>query len=453
MSDAGTGDGGRFTGPSGPAAGTGPLAGGAVRSLSCSHCGAAIELRGLGWSQTVACPACASVLDARDPNLAVLQAFDYKSPVKPLIPLGTRGQWRGALYEVIGFQVRRITVDQLPYSWREYLLFNPYHGFRYLTEYEGHWNDVVTVFGLPQPTTHALKPAVVFGGRTYRHFQTAKASTVYVLGEFPWEVRVNDAVEAKDYIAPPHMLSSEEDANEVTWSEGEYVQPVEIWRAFKLSGSPPRPKGVFANQPAPGAGTRSGIWRMCFALLLAILAIGLVRKATASNREIALGSYVFNPKQPNPAFVTPSFDLAGGRANVVVKVSTSLSNSWVYLNYALVEENTGAVFDFGREVGSYYGYDSDGPWHEGSRDDDAKVGRVPAGRYFLRVEPEGPPGAPAVRLDLRIRRDVPSFRYFFFAMIAVLLPPLVMSLKSGSFEAKRWAESDPAPSSSGSDDD
>jgi hypothetical protein len=38
-------------------------------------------------------------------------------------------------------------------------------------------------------------------------------------------------------------------------------------------------------------------------------------------------------------------------------------------------------------------------------------------------------------------------------MIAVLLPPLVMSLKSGSFEAKRWAESDYAPNSSGSDDD
>jgi hypothetical protein len=453
MSDANMGEGGGFAGPSGPG-GAGKLASAAVRSLSCPHCGAAIELRGLGWSQTVACAGCASVLDARDPNLAVLQQFDYKSPVKPLIPLGTRGQWRGALYEVIGFQVRRITVDQLPYSWREYLLFNPYHGFRYLTEYEGHWNDVVTVHGLPQPTTYALKPAVLFGGRTYRHFQTARASTVYVLGEFPWEVRVNDAVEAKDYVAPPHMLSSEEDASEITWSEGEYVQPAEVWRAFKVAGSPPTPKGVFADQPAPGAGKLSGIWRVCAALMLAILVIAFVRRVTASNHEIALGMYVFDPGQPTTAaFVTPSFDLTGRRANVVVSVITDLSNSWVYMNYALVDENTGAVFDFGREVSAYSGYDSDGSWSEGSPHDDAKVGGVPAGRYFLRVEPEGPPGGRPVRFDLRVRRDVPSFLFFFLALIAVLLPPLIVSLKSGQFEARRWAESDYAPSSASSDDD
>ncbi len=32
-------------------------------------------------------------------------------------------------------------MEGVAYSWHEYVLFNPYKGFRYLTEYDGHWND------------------------------------------------------------------------------------------------------------------------------------------------------------------------------------------------------------------------------------------------------------------------------------------------------------------------
>ena len=39
----------------------------------------------------------------------------------------------------------RSSSTTLRYQWREYLLFNPYHGFRYLTEYAGHWNVVSTL--------------------------------------------------------------------------------------------------------------------------------------------------------------------------------------------------------------------------------------------------------------------------------------------------------------------
>ena len=51
----------------------------------------------------------------------------------PLIPLGTRGKIRGTDYEVIGFERRTIHVDGAAYSWHEYVLFNPFKGFRYLT--------------------------------------------------------------------------------------------------------------------------------------------------------------------------------------------------------------------------------------------------------------------------------------------------------------------------------
>src|SRR5579871_3005771 len=117
-----------------------------VRSLSCPGCGAPLALRSMGRAVTVVCGYCHSILDANDPQLRILQRFAAAtSEVPPLIPLGSRGKWRGTVYEVIGFQRRSATSDGETFSWHEYVLFNPYKGFRYFTEYNGHWNDAAAV--------------------------------------------------------------------------------------------------------------------------------------------------------------------------------------------------------------------------------------------------------------------------------------------------------------------
>ncbi|MEP6593670.1 MAG: hypothetical protein ABJC51_08250, partial [Acidobacteriota bacterium] len=118
--------------------------GAAVRAVNCPNCGAATAVRTFGHAVNVVCQSCRSILDATDPGVTILQKYNDAVTVEPLIALGTRGTvpgWQPA-FEVVGFQVREITVDQVAYRWREYLLFNPYHGFRYLTEYNGHWNVV-----------------------------------------------------------------------------------------------------------------------------------------------------------------------------------------------------------------------------------------------------------------------------------------------------------------------
>ena len=417
-----------------------------VRSLTCPSCGAAITLRALAWTRNVACESCGAVLDARDPNLAVLDSFGKAVRVSPAIPLGTRGQWRGAPYEVIGFQVRKIVVDDVPYFWREYLLFNPYHGFRYLTEYDGHWNDVVALRVVPTDTSQGGDRGVMADGRFYRHFQSARAVTSYVLGEFPWEVRAGDAVASRDYVAPPFLLSAEESKDEVAWSLGEYVAGAEVWRAFKVPGTPPPARGVFANQPSPWASAAS-MWRSFGALALAAALLMLLRLVTADNRDVHRGNYLFHrPDTAATIFVTPSFDLAGGPANVRIDTDTDLDNSWVFLDFALINESTGAAYDFGREVSYYHGIDSGERWSEGSRHDAVRIANVPDGRYFLRVEEEGP--AADLRIvagTLRVRRDVPSVLPFLLALVALVIPPGFLALQHRAFETARWAESDHAP--------
>src|SRR5262245_63163005 len=158
-----------------------------VRSVNCPNCGAATAVRTFGHAVNVVCHNCGSILDAQDAGVKLLQLYKKAITFEPLIPLGTRGKIPGEShdFEVVGFQVRQITVDSVDYQWREYLLFNPYQGFRYLTEYAGHWNVVTTLRSLPQgdATPESASPQR-YEGHTFRHFQTATAKTVFVLGEF-----------------------------------------------------------------------------------------------------------------------------------------------------------------------------------------------------------------------------------------------------------------------------
>jgi hypothetical protein len=418
-----------------------------VKALNCPGCGATLTIRSFGNAVTIVCESCHSILDAKDPNLQILQRFKVATgEYRPLIPLGTRGKIRGADYEVTGFERRTILVDGIPYSWHEYVLFNPYKGFRYLTEYSGHWNDVSILKALPDVQTYASPPTVKYLGETYKHFQTAKAETSFVLGEFPWQVRVGESVEVTDYVSPPRVLSSEATGNEVTWSMGEYMSGKDIWAAFRLSGSAPETVGVYENQPSPMSADTRNIWVAfaAFLLLLVVLMIGF--DMMARNEQVLSGSYKFDSREhADASFVTDDFELKGHTSNVEVDTSTDLNNRWIYLNYALINEETGQAFDFGREVSYYHGYDSDGSWSEGGQNDSVAVPSVPPGRYYLRVEPEGDPSYGVTYYSVTIKRDVPQYSFYGLALLALLAPAILLTWRTLSFEHLRWAESDHPP--------
>jgi len=422
-----------------------------VKALNCPGCGAALTLRSFSQAVTVVCDSCHSILDAQDPRLKILQKFQVEtSEVPPLIPLGNRGTIRGAQYEVIGFQRRTIRVEGIPYSWHEYLLFNPFKGFRYLTEYNGHWNDASVLRAIPvsSPGANTLN----YLGETYRLFQTANAETGYVLGEFPWQVRVGETAEVSDYISPPRVISSEKTDQEITWSMGEYLAGRDVWKAFKLAGNPPQAVGVYENQPSPLIGHVKAVWKLCAAFLLALVVLIIGFYATARNEQVFSQSYSFNTNGKTEAsFVTDVFELKGRTSDVEIDTQAGVNNSWIYLNYALINEDTGHAYDFGREVSYYSGYDSDGSWTEGSQKDSVTIPSVPPGRYYLRVEPESEYYRGTIYYSIALRRDVPQFSFFGIAALALLIPAGFITWKFMNFEHLRWAESDYS-NSGGSDD-
>lgn len=423
-----------------------------AKALNCPSCGAAITLRALGHAETVVCDSCHAILDAKDPNLQVLQKFQaITGEVRPLIPLGTRGKLRGTDYEVIGFQRRGITVEGISYYWHEYVLFNPYKGIRYLSEYNGHWNDISVCKELPTVNFSM----VTYLGETYRHFQSSDANTYYVLGEFPWQVRVGEHAQVTEYVKPPRVLAAEKTENEVTWSLGEYMYGADIWKAFGLPGSAPAAIGVYENQPSPVHENVKAIWGAFLIFSIVLLVLLAVFAIVAHGTPVFESSYRLEagPPKGEASFVTDIFNLEGRTSNVEVVTTANVSNSWIYLNYALINQDTGQAWDFGREVSYYYGSDSDGRWTEGSTKDTVVIPSVPAGHYYLRIEPEADLRHPPISYSVSVKRDVTVPGIFGIAFLALLIPAIAITWRSLSFERARWAESDHPPIQLGNSND
>jgi hypothetical protein len=414
-----------------------------TQALNCPQCGGTVTLRRPGESVNAVCEYCLSVLDVkRSGRLAIVQKFADRVRVEPRIPLGTTGRMHGAEWTVLGMQQRTLRVEGIAYSWREYLLHAPERGFRYLTEYDGHWNDVEVLTAPPSTAGGLTRRPVDFRGEHFRPFQHAGAETTFVLGEFPWQVRVGDKAHTDDYVSPPRMLSREQTPDEVTWSLGEYTPGAKVWEAFGLPGEPPHPRGIFADQPSPYAGHRR-LWPI-FGLFAFVLLVALIFRESTGNRPVLLmENLVFdNMAAGENVHVTEPFRVEGRRSNLRVAVRTNVDNSWAAFEMTLVDEATGRAREFTREVSYYSGVDGGERWSEGSGRGGVTVPSVPAGTYRLVVAPQAPG---PVTYDLRVTRDAPSVWLYLFALLALLVPPAVRAGQHLAFEHQRWMESDYPP--------
>ena len=271
-----------------------------------------------------------------------------------------------------------------------------------------------------------------------------------MLGEFPWQVSVGDAMQVTDYVAPPYVLSSETANDETTWTLGEYVQGADIWKAFSLPGAPPNSEYRASSKDSAleGQGISSG-GRLKILVRVpgpdppnAITDLHLEpvfrAKATGLPAIVHLCAIERRSLVCDSGFRAEGPDLVGARANRI----GCLTNEWIYLNYALISEDTGQAYDFGREVSYYFGRDSDGTWTEGNKQNEVMAPAIPPGRYYLRIEPESDAKFGSIRYTVTVTRDVPVGELYLAALAALLLPALLIWWRIHSFEQLRWAESD-----------
>jgi ribosomal protein L37AE/L43A len=432
---------------------------GMVKSFACPKCGAPLAVHAK-QIEVVVCPSCNVSVDANDPNYRIIAGAAMAARaarVEPLLPFGQKGRLAGSEWEAIGFMRRQTVVEGMPYRWSEYLLHEPTSGFAWLTEYDGHWTLARTIADVPRtvgadPERHIGGSAAWWQQQEFKHFQSGIAEVVYVIGEFYWKVKVGEKVRVHDFVAPPRMLSEERGDNEITWSIADYIEPADIWQAFKLEGEPPPRRGIGACQPNPHAAahqrTCSLFWKLSAAAFALQLGFALFFGGSTVFKETLL-FHAGNNETAN----TAAFTLARPAHNLYLQNHTDLDNAWLELNMNLVNQQTGESYGAGREISRYHGVDGGESWSEGDRDDSVSLGEVPAGTYYLAIDADVAPELRDRVVDnLTVVRDKTGWTNWFLLQGFLAIFPLLSRWRLQSAETRRWAESDHAPDESGGDD-
>src|SRR5690606_924595 len=88
-----------------------------------------------------------------------------------VLPLHIRGEFEGQTWEIVGIVWREVVADGSVYPWQEFLLFNPYAGYRWLIF---QMSDGVWSIGGPLDGAVAveagMQPVATWQGERYRHF-------------------------------------------------------------------------------------------------------------------------------------------------------------------------------------------------------------------------------------------------------------------------------------------
>ena len=344
------------------------------------------------------------------------------------------GKIDGKEWEVIGFMVRQATGYQ--YFWEEYLLYNPWYGFRWLVNNYGHWSFVKPMMDLPDYKIGYANGS--YQGRSYKKFTSGGADVVFVLGEFYWRVKRGDSARTLDLVSPPYMLSYESDPNGKTWSIGKYMEPKEVKEIFGVKRMPVKLR-VGAHQPNQYKKRFNQILPIAIIAIAIITALQIYFTGQNKNETVySSGRYMLG--KTDTTLVSSPFKMEGNRNVEVRMYCSTLDNNWAEFNGYLHNETTNENYGFKVAVEYWSGVDSDGAWTEGSRKGTTMINRVPEGTYRLVTNCYA--GKPLFALEIFVRRDVPFWTNWFIVLLILVIYPTYLGIMSSQFEKQRWAEAD-----------
>ena len=414
---------------------------GRPKTFHCPACGGSITLKAVGVTINAVCSYCSSIIDVANENYRLILKANVLTR-KTLLEIGRKGMLSGKTWEVVGYMEK--TTASGNYCWDEYLLYNPYYGFRFLVQAYAHWSlfkvirqDVLGAGG----AAHGL-----FQGRNYTLFFRGVTVVSYVKGEFYWRVTKGERTACSDYISPPFMLSVEINRSEINVAQGEYLTASAVAKAFQITSRMPRPTGIAANQPPPYFGRYGKLWLTAGASLAMALCIQWITLATADTEDVSYTQVSIGPDQRGQTLSSEPFTLPKS-GNLVIKSSSPVENNWVELDLSLVNEDTNDEYSIQHAIEYYYGYDEGVTWSEGKESAETSISRVPGGHYRLLIDVDA--GAfdknRPVNLRIRIKRDVPAWSSVWLAALLLLFYPVFATVRRLRFDGRRWAESDITP--------
>lgn len=424
-----------------------------IKIFECPSCGNRLSITAVGITIVVACQYCSSLISVKDEPYTLIEKANRNTHA-PFLEIGMRGILKNICWEIIGYIEKTHTpplprdlpyrvltlednLDPALYVWDEYLLYNPYYGFRFLVENRGHWSFVkVLKQAIPLLFEKQNFPSEVELNHTqYSQFQEADSVVTSLKGEFYRHIRKGESIRFVTYNAPPYMLTIENNDGKINRFLGKYIEPGEIAKAFGIVGAMPPREGIAINQVF--SCTKKHIhdaFMIAGAIILFISLIQLKFVIDAKNISILYKIIDVRPIQKGEPIYISSITIPED-GNLAIKSFSSLAQTpWTNIKVVLINEKTNERYEINQNMKI-----STGRFGTKLEYDKEIIPKINKGSYnvFAAVDSQLFRINKDVRFSLSLKRDVPMWSKFVKLVLFCLFCPTFLLLQRLNIEHRR----------------
>ncbi|MBI5247913.1 MAG: DUF4178 domain-containing protein [Desulfomonile tiedjei] len=404
--------------------------------IRCPSCGKPYEGARVETTAMVVCAACGSGLELDEAKAKVVGKNIGREP-KFTFQTGTPLTLEKVKYQVMG----RLLYVENKYQSFEYVLHNPDAGYLWLSEEDDHFTlSRPSHVAVAIPPVHKARQKIAVGQETFRFYEQGAQTLQWVDGALPWRAVVGEKTNYTHLVKPPECIDREISGTEVETFRGRYIGHDELKAALPKDFQLPSSRGVYSCQPYVPYSWVKGL-RYVGGVFLILNVLLLLYSYSADKNTIMLQEKVTSD-QYSKDYLTQPFELK--RDGTVLRLSghAPLDNSWLSMDFAVVDASDSVISEFFGEAGYYHGADSEGHWSEGTSNFASYFKVRKAGRYRLLVHASGGSGINGPSRNepifIRVASDSTISWYFIVPILLALLALLIEPMGRFSFESRRW---------------
>lgn len=415
-----------------------------LNQVLCPECGHAIPVLISSDELYYGCSGCDIFFIKKENGWhEVLKRFKSDDRYEPVLPPGSTGVIEDVEWTVTAFMRKSEIEDGVAIKWSEYVLHKAGE-FATMVEMNGHWMFVRYLnqnFDVVKVSEEVY--VTEYDNLQFELYHSYNFNVAYAYGAFDEDLRNLKNMHTWEYINPPCMLVNEVMNKKSEWFLGRYMDSDEVALLFSVQrGMMPGKVGVGLIEPSPFEARRKLIYSITTVLFVLLLGVVLYLTFTRQNKEL-LSSRFSTEKDTTGAvgsrriIVSPSFNI-DARGPVELTFRSSLQNEWIEISASLVNESSGASYEFSKALEFYSGVDEGESWSEGSQEGTVFLSAIPAGRYHLNISPLQGNDNPADFEVQVVRKDWIGSNAIFMILLIAGLPGLNYFFGS-RFEQKRMS--------------
>ncbi len=418
--------------------------------IRCVACGKPYEGPRVKTTSMVVCDSCGASLALDEAETKVVGQNVGRTPIFTF-RIGLPITLDSIKYEVMGRLLYVEMDDQIPDTSVDYVLYNPENGYVFLSEYRGHYTVARVTHGRVEiPSLPSPRQRVQVAGDTFQAYEEGEVTLKWVDGAIPWKATIGETTRYTHLIKPPEFVDVEITGRERELFRGRYLTREELATAIPDEVDIPEPRGVYSCQPFECPYWLRGLGRI--AGIFAALNLVLFMYSLVADKNTLVLQETLTAEQYSKEHMTGPFQVARDGTICRLRGKSPLRNSWLAVDFAVVNDKDSVISEFSGDASYYYGTDSDGSWTEGSRSFSSYFKVKKAGTYRLLLHGQGGSGyngpAGKERLQIIVTTGNTISWYFVFPLIMCGLMAALQPCLRYLFELRRWA-----PVTGGSDDD